>query len=74
MNIQKLEVVLDEMRRANFEDAASAERLVRKWAGQIGDAISEHLIAELGGATSPGESAASGMSAEPSGHGWDESA
>ena len=72
MNIQKLEVVLDEMRRASFGDAASAETLVRKWADQIGDAISEHLIAELGGASSPGESAAADMSAEPSGHGWDE--
>ena len=72
MNIQKLEVVLDEMRRADFEDAASAERLVRKWADQIGDAISEHLIAELGGARSPGESAAPGISAEPGGHDWNE--
>lgn len=74
MNIEKLESVLDEMRQANFEDVTSAGILVRKWADKIGDAISEHLIAELGGATSPGESAAPDMAAEPSGHGWDESA
>ena len=70
MNIQKLEIVLDEMRRAKFADAASAETLVRRWADQIGDSISDHLIAELGG--SAGDSSAPGMSGEPSGHGWDE--
>jgi len=70
MNIQKLEIVLDEMRRAKFADAASAETLVRRWADQIAGAISDHLIAELGG--SPGDPSAPGMSGEPSGHGWDE--
>jgi len=40
MNIQKLEIVLNEMRRASFEDAALAETLVRKWANQIDDSIS----------------------------------
>lgn len=70
MNIQKLETVLDEMDRANFEDAASAERLVRKWAEQIGAAISEHLIAELGRSMAP--ATVPDLSDEPSGHGWDE--
>ena len=73
MNIQKLEVVLNEMRRASFDDAALAETLVRKWADQIDDAISEHLIAELGSTGGPGASAAPDLSAEPRGHGWDES-
>lgn len=61
------------MRQASFGDAASAERLVGP-GRQIGNAISEHLIAELGDASSRGESAAADISAEPSGHGWDESA
>ena len=73
MNIQKLEVVLNEMRRASFDDAALAETLVRKWADQIDAAISEHLIAELEVTAGPGASAAPELSAEPRGPGWDES-
>ena len=71
MNIEQLELVLDEMRAATFVDAATAEALVRKWAGQIGDAISEHLITELGGATGPAD-ATPDLAANPSGHGWDD--
>jgi len=73
MNIQKLEVVLDEMRRTSFSDATLAEALVQKWADQIADAITEHLLAELGGTTSPaGAEVAVDLYPQPGGHGWDE--
>lgn len=73
MNIQKLEVVLDEMRRTSFANATAAEGLVQKWADQIADAITEHLLAELGGAAGPaGADSAVDLFPLPGGHGWDD--
>ena len=65
MNIQKLEVVLDQMRGTSFADAASAEGLVQKWADQIADAITEHLLADLGSAQGPAEPIALDLYPEP---------
>ena len=65
MNIQKLEVVLDEMRAASFTDAASAEGLVQKWADRIADAITEHLLADVDGAQGPAEPIALDLYPEP---------
>ena len=73
MNIQKLEVVLDEMPATSFADTASAEALVRKWAAQIGDAITEHLIADLDGANGPAEAIALDLYPEPGELDWGQS-
>lgn len=37
------------MQRAEFSDLMAANERVRQWAEQIGNAITEHLLAELGG-------------------------
>lgn len=67
MNIEKLETVLREMQGAEFNDLAAAQVLVRQWATRISDAITEHLLAELGGSPT---TIAPEMSAEPGGHNW----
>jgi len=71
MNIQKLEAVLEEMRSATFPDPAHARDLVAAWADRIADAITEHLIAELGGAMAPA-AATPPLAVEPGGHDWDD--
>lgn len=48
LNIQKLEAVLQDMRSAEFSDVPSASAIVRQWAEQIDEAISDHLIESLG--------------------------
>lgn len=68
MNIEKLEKILHEMQRAEFSDLMAANERVRQWAEQIGNAITEHLLAELGG----GPLAPVAMSSEPGGHNWDD--
>lgn len=68
MNIEKLETILHEMQAAAFVDAATANQRIRDWADRISAAITEHLLAELGGGT-VGE--APDLSTHPGGHGWD---
>lgn len=68
MNIQKLEAVLEEMRVETFADAQIATIRIRNWADRIGDAVTEHLIAELG----PSAEAPT-LAIEPGGHDWDKS-
>ena len=48
MNIHKLETVLQDMRTAAFPDVPTASATVRRWADQIDEAISDHLIESLG--------------------------
>lgn len=69
MNIEKLETILREMQVADFDDLAAAQVLVRQWADRISQAITEHLLAELGGgpAAVPPD-----LSEEPGGHNWDD--
>lgn len=71
MNIQKLEGVLEEMRVASFVDVEAAAGSVRNWADRIGDAVTEHLIADLGHDSVPA-TAAPPLAVEPGGHDWDE--
>ena len=69
MNIHKLEDILHEMERADFQDLTAAQAQVREWAGRISSAITEHLMAEIGsgsGAIPPP------LSSEPGGHDWHE--
>jgi hypothetical protein len=67
MNIEKLERILHEMEAADFNDLAAAQVLVRQWAGRISNAITEHLLAELGADSA---ALAPDMSPEPGGHNW----
>ena len=68
MNIHKLETVLHEMRTVDFSDLRSATEMVGQWADRIANAITEHLLAELGGGAGVG--AAPDLTGEPGGHGW----
>jgi hypothetical protein len=72
MNIQKLEAVLEEMRVETFVDVQAATIRVRNWADRIGDAVTEHLMAELGGSGEPSAEAPQ-LAIEPGGHDWDKS-
>jgi hypothetical protein len=71
MNIQKLEAVLEEMRGATLADVEAAIR-VRNWADRIGDAVTEHLIAELEQGAAPA-AVAPDLGVAPGGHDWDDS-
>ena len=72
MNIQKLEAVLEEMRVATSAGADSPAEQVQGWADRIGDAVTEHLLAELGGPATPAAIAPE-LATDPGGHDWDES-
>lgn len=69
MNIHKLEDILHEMERADFQDLAAAQVRVREWAERISSAITEHLLAEIGAGA---VAIPPPLSAEPGGHDWDE--
>ena len=70
MNIQKLEAVLEEMRVETFADAQIATMRIRNWADRIGDAVTQHLISELGSSEAPSAEAPQ-LAIEPGGHDWD---
>lgn len=70
MNIQKLEAVLEEMRVATSAGADSPAGQVQGWADRIGDAVTEHLLAELGREATPA-AVAPELGTEPGGHDWD---
>ena len=53
------------------QGSAHARVLVGAWADRIADAITEHLIAELGRAMAPAAAAAA-LVGEPGGHDWDD--
>lgn len=72
MNIQKLEAVLEEMRVATSTGAGSPAGQVQSWADRIGDAVTEHLLAELGGPATTAAIAPE-LANGPGGHDWDTS-
>jgi hypothetical protein len=69
MNIHKLEDILHEMERADFQDLTAAQGRVREWAERISSAITEHLMAEIGGGP---KAIPPPLSSEPGGHDWDQ--
>ena len=71
MNIQKLEAILEEMRAATSAGAGCPANQVQGWADRIGDAVTEHLMAELGGPATPAAIAPE-LATDPGGHDWHE--
>ena len=70
MNIQKLEAVLEEMRLATSAGTGAPAEQVQGWSDRIGDAVTEHLLAELGGSTTPAAISPE-LATDPGGHDWD---
>ena len=62
MHIQKLEDVLDEMRKARF----AHEPMLRNWEQRIGEAITDELMARIEGSV-----AMPALVSAPGGHDWE---
>lgn len=67
MNIEKLEAILEEMRRVPLTDLAAVQQLVHGWADRIDGAIHDHLLEQIGGVAPQ----APALAIEPGGHGWE---
>ena len=65
MNIEKLEQILREMEAVHLARAEETV-LVRDWAQRIQQAITDHLLEQVGTTV-----VAPSYSGQPSGHGWD---